>query len=245
MEETAELRHSSKVKPEMEWQGDGIVMLNLFLPLDSRTAEFTAVEIGKRMGLEEVEVIHKEVMQPAEGTRIEMKGKFNQVIDTSKLDIPPAPKVLSEDEIRAEIKERPMKVVAGTVGKDEHSVGLREILDIKHGGLEGFGIKCHYLGTSVPLEKLVDAAIELEADAILASTIISHYDVHYRHMKQLHELCIEKGIRDRVILLAGGTQVSPELAREQGVDQGFGRGTKGIHVATYLVEKRREMRGEK
>jgi D-ornithine 4,5-aminomutase subunit beta len=245
MEETAELRHSSKVKPEMEWQGDGIVMLNLFLPLDSRTAEFTAVEIGKRMGLEEVEVIHKEVMQPAEGTRIEMKGKFNQVIDTSKLDIPPAPRVLSEDEIRAEIKERPMKVVAGTVGKDEHSVGLREILDIKHGGLEGFGIKCHYLGTSVPLEKLVDAAIELEADAILASTIISHYDVHYRHMKQLHELCIEKGIRDRVILLAGGTQVSPELAREQGVDQGFGRGTKGIHVATYLVEKRREMRGEK
>ncbi|MFW5712573.1 MAG: D-ornithine 4,5-aminomutase subunit OraE [Spirochaetota bacterium] len=244
LEETTNLRHSSQIKPEMEWQGDGIVLLTLFLPTEKRTAEFTAIEIGRRMGLEDVEVIHSEIMQPAEGTRIELKGRFNQVIDTAQLEIPPAPEVLSEDEIRAEVKEKPLKVVAGTVGNDEHSVGLREILDIKHGGLEGFGIQCHYLGTSVPLEKLVDAAIEIEADAILASTIISHYDIHYQHMKRLHELCVEKGIRERIILVSGGTQVSPELAVEQGVDAGFGRGTKGIHVATFLVKKRREIHGE-
>jgi D-ornithine 4,5-aminomutase subunit beta len=64
-------------------------------------------------------------------------------------------------------------------------------------------------------------------------------------MKRLHELCVEKGIRDRIILVAGGTQVSPEIAKEQGIDRGFGRGTKGIHVATFLVERRREIRGEK
>ena len=63
-------------------------------------------------------------------------------------------------------------------------------------------------------------------------------------MKQLHELCIEKGVRERIILLAGGTQVSPEIARKQGVDRGFGRGTKGVEVATFLVEKRREIRAE-
>ena len=45
-------------------------------------------------------------------------------------------------------------------------------------------------------------------------------------MKKLHELCIEKGIRDRIILVAGGTQVSNELAVESGMDAGFGRGTK-------------------
>jgi len=77
----------------------------------------------------------------------------------------------------------------------------------------------------------------------LASTIISHYDVHYQHMKRLHELCVEKGIRDRIILISGGTQVSPEMAVEQGVDAGFGRGTKGIHVATFLVKRRREIHG--
>ena len=74
-----------------------------------------------------------------------------------------------------------MTVVAATVGEDEHSVGLKEILDIKHGGIEGFGIKYHYLGTSVPVEKLVDAAIETNADAILQSTIISHNDIHYEN----------------------------------------------------------------
>jgi D-ornithine 4,5-aminomutase subunit beta len=147
---------------------------------------------------------------------------------------------LSEDEIRASIKRDPLTIVAATVGQDEHSVGLREILDIKHGGIEGYGIDCHYLGTSVPLEKLVDAAIETNAEAILISTIISHDDIHYKNMKRIHELCVEKGIRDKVLLLAGGTQVTPDLAVKQGMDAGFGRGTKGIHVATFMVKNRKK-----
>ena len=244
LEETKELRGGSLVMPEMEWQGDGIVLLTLFIPAEKRKAEFAALEIARQMNLEDAEVIHGEIMQTAEGTRVEVKGRFKKAVDLDKLDIPPAPVVLEEDEIRREIKASPLKVVAATVGNDEHSVGLREIIDIKHGGLEGFGIECHYLGTSVPIEKLVDAAVELNADAILASTIISHYDIHYQHMKRLHELCVEKGIREQIILLAGGTQVSPEVAVKQGVDAGFGRGTKGIEVATFLVKRRREIRGE-
>ena len=241
LEEVKELRKSSKIKPEMEWLGDGIVLTTIFLPTDERTAEFAALEIGKKMGLEDVEVIHKEIMQEAEGTRIELKGRVSFTIDINDLIIPPKPKVLSEDEIRKDIESKPMKIVAATVGEDEHSVGLRETIDIKHGGIEKYGIECHILGTSVPVEKLVDAAIELNADAILSSTIISHDDIHYKNMKKLHELCIEKGIRDKIILVAGGTQVSNELAVESGMDAGFGRGTKGEHVATFLVEKRREM----
>lgn len=244
LDEVKELRNTSKIKPEMEWLGDGIVLITLFLPAEERIAEFAALEIGKKMGLEDVEVIHKEIMQEAEGTRIELKGKVGFTIDINDLVIPPKPKILTEDEIRAEIKEKPMKIVAATVGEDEHSVGLREIIDIKHGGIEKYGIQCHILGTSVSIEKLVDAAIELNADAILSSTIISHDDIHYKNMKKLHDICIEKGIRDKIILIAGGTQVSNEYAVESGVDAGFGRGTKGAHVATFLVEKRRAMRDE-
>lgn len=244
LEEVKELRNTSKIKPEMEWLGDGIVLITLFLPAEERVAEFAALEIGKKMGLEDVEVIHKEIMQEAEGTRIELKGKVGFTIDINDLVIPPKPKILTEDEIRSDIKEKPMKIVAATVGEDEHSVGLREIIDIKHGGIEKYGIECHILGTSISIEKLVDAAIELNADAILSSTIISHDDIHYKNMKKLHDICVEKGIRDKIILIAGGTQVSNEYAVESGVDAGFGRGTKGAHVATFLVEKRREMRNE-
>ncbi len=235
------LEKPSNLLPEVEWAADGTILVTLFFPVEERTAEFAAIEFGKKLGLTEVEVINKEVMQEAEGTRIELKGKTNFKIDTETLVIPPKPHILSDDEIREAVKEKPLKIVAATVGEDEHSVGIREIIDIKHGGIEGYGIEAEILGTSIPVEKLVDAAIETNADAILASTIISHDDIHYKNMRKLHDLCVEKGIRDKIMLAAGGTQVSNELAIENGMDAGFGRGTKGAHVATFLVEKRKKM----
>ena len=242
MAETAKYRLTDIVKPEMEWLADGIVMLNMFIPANKRTAEVIAVEIGKKLGLLDPEVINREVMQEAEGTRIEMKGRVDFDIDISKLVIPPEPVLLSEAEIREDVASHPLKVVCGTVGQDEHSVGLREIIDIKHGGIEKFGIEVHYLGTSVPVEKLVDAAVELNAEVILASTIISHDNIHYKNMKRIHELAIEKGIREDVIICAGGTQVIPEEAVKTGIDAGFGRNSHGIDVATFIIEERRRRR---
>ena len=129
----------------------------------------------------------------------------------------------------------------GTVGNDEHSVGLREIIDIKHGGIEKYGIKVHYLGTSVPVEKLVSAAVETNADAMLASTIISHDDIHYKNIAAIDRIAREMGVRDKLMFAAGGTQVVDELARKHGADAGFGRGTHGNDVATFLVKRRWEM----
>ncbi|MCL1809893.1 MAG: D-ornithine 4,5-aminomutase subunit OraE [Clostridiales bacterium] len=243
MAENEKYRKTSLIKPEMEWAADGVVMLNMFIPANKRTAEVIAVEIGKELGLESPEVINREIMQEAEGTRVEIKGKVGFDIDVSKLVIPPEPVYLSDDEIREDVKAHPLKVVCGTVGEDEHSVGLREIIDIKHGGIERFGIEVHYLGTSVSIEKLVDAAIELDAEVILASTIISHDNIHYKNMKRIHDLAVEKGIRDKVIICAGGTQVVPDEAAKTGIDAGFGRGSHGIDVATFIVQKRRQKRG--
>ncbi len=244
MEETKAYRHTDLVKPEMEWQADGTILWTLFLPLNKRVAEVVAIEIAKKMGLEDPEVISREVMQEAEGTRIELKGKVPFDIDVSQLVIPEPPEVLSDDELRKDIADYPLKIVAGTVGEDEHSVGLREIIDIKHGGIEKFGIEVEYLGTSVPVEKLVDAAVELNAEVILASTIISHDNIHYKNMKRIHELAVEKGIRDQVIICAGGTQVIPEEAARTGIDAGFGRGSHGIDVASFIVEERRRRRAK-
>ena len=39
LEEVKELRKTSKIKPEMEWLGDGIVLMTIFLPTDERTAQ--------------------------------------------------------------------------------------------------------------------------------------------------------------------------------------------------------------
>ena len=243
MAETAKYRGKDchTLKPEMEWLADGIVMITMFFPTSKKIAEAAAVEVGRRMGLQEVEVISREILQQAEGTRVEIKGKVNFDLDINELEIPEEPDVLTEQEIWDDIQRKPMTVVCGTVGNDEHSVGLREIIDIKHGGIEKYGIKVHYLGTSVPVEKLVNAAIELDADAILASTIISHDDIHYKNIANIDRLAREMGVRDKLIFIVGGTQITPEIAVQMGADAGFGRGTKGIHDATFLVKRRREL----
>ncbi len=240
VEKRMELHHDSDeknlIKPEVEWKNDGIIQIDLTIPDNPDISEAAALEIAARLGLEEATVISKTVLHPAEGTYVEMKAKLPFAIERDKLRIPEKPEILTEQEIRDYVIENPIKVVAGTVGEDEHSVGLREILDIKHGGIEKFGIKYVYLGTSVPVEKLIDAAIETGADAILSSMIISHNDVHIKGMKQISQLCVEKGIRDKIILISGGTQITNELAKESGMDAGFGRGTHGIDVASFIVK---------
>lgn len=236
LDETEQYRSTSLIKPEVEWLGDGTVVVDMTLPTERATAEEVGKAIAQKMNLADVEVIHSEVLHVSEATRVQIKGKLAFAIDTKEIALPKKMEILSDEEITAYFKNHPFKVVAGTIGEDEHSVGLREIIDIKHGGIEKYGISCEYLGTSVPVQKMVDAAVEHNANAILVSTIISHDDIHYKNMKKLHDYAVEKGVRDKFVIIAGGTQVKNEEAVKNGMDQGFGRGTKGVHVATFLVQ---------
>ena len=236
LEKTYPYRKGDLIRPEVEWAGDGVVLLNLMIPENEAYSREAGLEIARRMGLKDPEVINLMVLHPSEGCFLEVKGRVDFDIDRNTLKIPEKVELLPEDEMREGVKQVGLKVVAGTVGEDEHSVGLREILDIKHGGIEKYGVKYTYLGTSVPVEKLIDAAIETGAHAILISTIISHNDVHRAQMRKLNELCIEKGIRDKVILIAGGTQVNSEMAAETGLDATFGRGTKGNQVVDAMIK---------
>lgn len=234
--DTYPYRKGGQIKPEAEWAGDGVILTQFFVPLPEDVAAVYGVEMAKKLGLEDPQVVNIQVMHPAEGCFVEVKGKVGFDIDVKTLKVPEKEVILPEEELRAAVKKVGLTVVAATVGEDEHSVGLREILDIKHGGIEKYGVKYHYLGTSVPISKLVDAAIETGAHAILISTIISHNDVHRMQMKKLADLCVERGIRNRIILIAGGTQVNREMASETGLDATFGRGTKGIHVVNAMVK---------
>jgi len=237
---TADMRERGLIKPEVEWTGDGVVVVQMLLPAAADVAEAAALKLGRAMNLTECEVIHKRVMHPAEGTLCELKGRLDVAIDPATLVIPEPPETLTDEEIRAFVAERGLKVVAATVGNDEHSVGMREIIDIKHGGLEKWGFAIEYLGTSVPIDKVLDAAIEHAAHAVLVSTIITHADIHRLMMEKLADLATEKGVRDRLLLISGGTQVTDELARSWGMDAGFGRRTKGVDVASFIVKALRE-----
>ena len=55
-------------------------------------------------------------------------------------------------------------------------------------------------------------------------------------------LATYRGVRRRLVLIAGGTQINDELARACGMDAGFGRGTTGRQVASFLVTRLRELK---
>lgn len=232
-------RAEGLLRPEVEKHGDGIVCVTLFVPAIPSVAEAAALEMARHMGLLNPEVISRRVMHPAEGSTFEIKGVLDVSVRIGDLAMPEREEALPDSEIESWVRPRGIFVVAATVGEDEHSVGLHEILDIKHGGIEKYGFICHDLGSSVQLERLLDRAQEAAARVILISTIVTHSDVHKRNMQQLHRLAQKRGIRDRLVLVAGGAQVTNELARACGMDAGFGRGTTGQDVASFLVRRLR------
>jgi D-ornithine 4,5-aminomutase subunit beta len=233
-------RAQGLLRPEVEKHGDGIVCVTLFVPDSPHSAEQAALEMARHMGLKNPEVISRRVMHPAEGSLFEIKGRLDVAIEKAYLPQVANVELLSEAEIEAWVRPRDIHVVAATVGEDEHSVGLHEILDIKHGGIEKYGFHCHDLGTSVAIEHVVDKAVQLNADAILISTIVTHADVHKQHMRQLDDLVGARGLRAQLVLVAGGPQVTNTLARECGMDAGFGHGTTGHDVADFLMRALRD-----
>jgi len=228
-------RAAGVLRPEVEKHGDGIVCVTVFVPASPRVAEAAALEMARRMGLQQPEVISRRVMHPAEGSVFEIKGVLDVAIRADDLQLPARVEPLPDAEIEAWVRPRGIYVVAATVGEDEHSVGLHEILDLKHSGIEKYGFHCRNVGTSVPVERVVDAAQETGARAVLISTIVTHAHVHEQHMRRLCQLAEERGLRRRVLLVAGGTQITDAMARACGMDAGFGRGTTGRDVASFLV----------
>lgn len=92
-------------------------------------------------------------------------------------------------------------VVIGTIGKDAHMIGGWVLSE----AYKEAGFKVTFLGTVVPQEEFVQAAVETNADAILVS---SSYGMGIIDCEGLREKCIEAGLDD-IILYAGGTVAAP------------------------------------
>jgi D-ornithine 4,5-aminomutase subunit beta len=235
LQHTLEDQAAGLLRPEVEKHGDGIVCVTLFVPESPKLAEAAALEMARHMGLKSPEVISRRIMHPAEGGVFEIKGVLDIAVHVDELPLPIREEPLLDSEIEEWVRPREIHVVAATVGEDEHSVGLHEILDIKHGGIEKYGFHCHDLGTSVSVERILDVAQEVGAHVVLISTIVTHEHIHEQHMRHLHGLAERRGLRERLVLVAGGGQVSDELARKCGMDAGFGRGTTGRDVGSFLT----------
>jgi 5-methyltetrahydrofolate--homocysteine methyltransferase len=115
------------------------------------------------------------------------------------------------------------KVVLGTVEGDLHDIG-KNLVGIM---LEGAGFEVVDLGTDVPAEKFIDAAISENASIIGLSALLT---TTMTLMKGIVELVEERGLSEQLKVIVGGAPLSEEFARSIGA-QGY------AYDAANAVEK--------
>ena len=236
----------TRIKPYGDTMNDGKIQISFTLPVqDSPKALEAAILLAEKMGVEDPMVVHHQQLDKG-FTFFIIYGTTRHVIDYSNIKIEtPKIDVMSMEAINEYIRERigrKVKVIGATTGTDAHTLGLDAIMNMKgfagHHGLESFEMLItHNLGSQVPNEQFVKNAIELKADVLLVSQIVTQKDIHIENLTNLVDLLEAEGIREKVILICGGSRITYELAKELGYDAGFGPGTYADIVATFFVQE--------
>ncbi len=234
----------TRVKPYGDTLNDGMVQMGFTLPVPAGEEASEAARIlARQMGFEEPAVVYSKDLGIGY-TYVIVYGKTSHTVDFTQIEVPKVDvEVLSKEEVEKYIKDnikRDVVIIGACTGTDAHTVGIDAIMDMKgyagHFGLERYaGIQAHNLGSQVLNEEMVAKAIELNADAILVSQVVTQKDVHIPNLTELVELLEAEGIRDKVVLTCGGPRINHELAKELGYDAGFGTGSYAEDVATFVV----------
>lgn len=236
----------TRVRPYGDQWDDGAVQLSFTLPLTAGPAAGEAArQLARKMGLDGVKVVAQRDLGGGFSFFV-VYGRTTHSVDATQLEVPrPRFGVMGFDEVNEYIRRRigrKLVVVGACTGTDAHTIGLDAIMNIKgyagQHGLEGYPeIEATNLGSQVANETLVARAIELEADAILVSQVVTEKDIHIPNLTQLVEMLEAEGVRDDVVLICGGPRISHELAVELGYDAGFGPGTLPPEVASFIAQE--------
>jgi beta-lysine 5,6-aminomutase beta subunit len=234
--------------------GDGLMQLSFTLELPpSPRAKEAARRFAESHGLDDVLVTCMEQCGP-EHTYFVAYGHSRHSVDLSRIEVSEAdvPDLSKEEIDQRAARELGRKVVlvGACTGSDAHTVGIDAILNIKgyagEKGLEAYkAFEVHNLGAQVENEALLARAKAVGADALLVSQVITQRGCHKHNARALVERLLERGERDRFLLLLGGPRIDHKLAVSLGFDAGFGPGSLPRHVAAFLVQRMIERRGLK
>ncbi len=233
------------IRPYGDTLNDGAVQVSFTLPVAAtEEAKESAKVLASKMGLDEPSVVHMAEMGVGFSFFV-VYGKCRHSVDmtqiqVAKVETPVLNFYQVNDFIREKI-ERKVVIVGACTGTDAHTVGLDAIMNMKgyagEYGLERYSeIDAYNLGSQVLNEELIKKAVELNADAILISQVVTQKNVHIDNLTQFVDLLDAEGLRDRFIILVGGPRIDHELALELGFDAGFGTGTLPPEVASYIVQ---------
>ncbi len=236
------------IKPYGDTLNDGAIQMSFTLPVaHSAKADEAALLYIKKLGFKEVEIVHSHPLSD-DFTFFVVYGKTDISLDYDKVEVEEVEKSMDYYEVNDYIKNnigRKIVVVGACSGTDAHTVGIDAIMNMKgfdqHYGLERYPqIDAYNLGAQIPNEDLIKKAVELKADAILISQIVTQKEVHIQNLTDFIELLEAEGLRSKMVVVAGGPRIGNKLAVELGYDAGFGRGTYPENVASFIAEKMHE-----
>jgi beta-lysine 5,6-aminomutase beta subunit len=247
--EGAEPPDLTEVRPYGDTLDDGQVQLSFTLPVPyGPEAKEAGRRMAREMGFEDPQLYHIEDL--GEGyTYFIVYGRTAARIDFTDIDVATVDSErMGFKELNAFIEEtfgRELVVLGACTGTDAHSVGIDAIMNMKgydgDYGLERYPmVEAHNLGMQVPNEKLVTKALELDADVLLVSQVVTQKDVHIENLSALIDMLEAEGLRDQMLVICGGPRIDHELALELGFDAGFGPETTARDVASYFVKELRE-----
>jgi len=121
-------------------------------------------------------------------------------------------------------------VVIGTIFGDIHDIGKTLVAAM----LAAEGFEVHDLGHDVSIENFISKALEVNADLICISALLTTTMVG---QKKLIDTLKERGLRDKFKVLVGGAPVTKSWISEIGADGTAENAVEAVRLAKQLVGK--------
>ncbi len=124
-------------------------------------------------------------------------------------------------------------IVLGSVKGDIHDIGKK----IVNSMLQAAGFKVYDIGKDVDALTFVQKAVELNADIIAASALMT---TTMPAAREIMEWLKQKGLREKYKVIVGGGSVTPQFVEEMGAD-GYGKdGAEAVKAVRRLLNEKRK-----
>ena len=121
-------------------------------------------------------------------------------------------------------------VVIATIEGDIHSIGKTIVGTM----LSANGFDVYDLGADVPAEKIIDTAVEKNADIIGVSALLT---TTMFGQKKIIDILKDKGIRDNFKVIIGGAPVTKEWTEQCNADGFAGSAVGAVKLVKNLLNK--------
>ena len=185
------------VRPYGDTLNDGVVQFSFTLPLPHNELACEAARaIGESMGLGEVSLTCSRDLGQSFSFLV-LYGKMTSGVDVSRLTVTKGEfETMKKEAIDRYIQEhfgRKLVFLGACIETDAHTVGIDAIMNMKgfngHKGLESYHeVQAVNLGAQVNSDEFIAKALEMKADALLVSQIVTQKNVHLANLTRLVDI---------------------------------------------------------